>query len=105
MEDGVRQLEGQGGSAERSCEAEERPGFLHKAKRGLAVALCAVLAVAVACMALAVLLQAFAVFLVAALAAALLLPHPLKWYAREGAEAVRLFVQELFGQYIKKEGE
>lgn len=84
---------------------EERPGLLHRVKRGFAVALCAVLAVAVACMALAVLLQAAAVLLVAALAAALFLPHPPKWYAREGAEAVRLFVQELFGQYIKKDGE
>ena len=81
----------------------EKPGFLHRARRGLAVALCAVLAVAVACMAVAVLLQAVAVLLVAALAAALLLPHPLKWYAREGAEAVRLFVHELFGHYMKKE--
>ena len=81
----------------------EKPGFLHRARRGLAVALCAVLAVAVACMAVAVLLQAVAVLLVAALAAALLLPHPLKWYAKEGAEAVRLFVHELFGNYMKKE--
>ena len=81
----------------------EKPGFLHRARRGLAVALCAVLAVAVACMAVAVLLQAVAVLLVAALAAALLLPHPLKWYAREGAEAVKLFVHELFGNYMKKE--
>ena len=81
----------------------EKPGFLHRARRGLAVALCAVLAVTVACMAVAVLLQAVAVLLVAALAAALLLPHPLKWYAREGAEAVKLFVHELFGNYMKKE--
>ena len=81
----------------------EKPGFLHRARRGLALALCAVLAVAVACMAVAVLLQAVAVLLVAALAAALLLPHPLKWYAKEGAEAVKLFVHELFGNYMKKE--
>ena len=81
----------------------EKTGFLHRARRGLAVALCAVLAVAVACMAVAVLLQAVAVLLVAALAAALLLPHPLKWYAKEGAEAVKLFVHELFGNYMKKE--
>ena len=81
----------------------EKPGFLHRARRGLAVALCAVLAVTVACMAVAVLLQAVAVLLVAALAAALLLPHPLKWYAKEGAEAVKLFVHELFGNYMKKE--
>ena len=91
--------------ASASAESREEPGFLHRAKRSLAVALCAVLAVAVACMAVAVLLQAVAVLLVAALAATLLLPHPLKWYAREGAEAVKLFVHELFGQYIKKEGE
>ena len=81
----------------------EKPGFLYRARRGLAVALCAVLAVTVACMAVAVLLQAVAVLLVAALAAALLLPHPLKWYAKEGAEAVKLFVHELFGNYMKKE--
>ena len=80
-----------------------KPGFLHRARRGLAVALCAVLAVAVACMAVAVLLQAVAVLLVAALAASLLLPHPLKWYAKEGAEAVKLFVHELFGNYMEKE--
>ena len=88
-----------------SCEGAgaEKPGFLHRARRGLAVGLCAVLAVAVACMAVAVLLQAVAVLLVAALAAALLLPHPFKWYAKEGAEAVKLFVHELFGNYMKKE--
>ena len=91
--------------ASASAESREEPGLLHRAKRSLALALCAVLAVAVACMAVAVLLQAVAVLLVAALAATLLLPHPLKWYAREGAEAVKLFVHELFGQYIKKEGE
>jgi Flp pilus assembly protein TadB len=93
------------GASASSAESREEPGLLHRAKRSLAVALCVVLAVAVACMAVAVLLQAVAVLLVAALAATLLLPHPLKWYAREGAEAVKLFVHELFGQYIKKEGE
>ena len=86
-------------------ESPEKPGLLHKAKRSLAVAVCLLLAVAVAIMAVAVLLQALAVLIVAALAAALLLPHPLKWYAREGAEAVRVFAYDLFGSYLKKGGE
>ena len=81
----------------------EKPRFLHRARRGFAVTLCAVLAAAVACMAAAVLLQALAVLLVAALAAALLLPHPLKWYAKEGAYAVKLFIHELFGDVLRRE--
>ena len=88
-----------------SGEGMEKGGLLHKAKRSFAAALCLLLAVAVAVMAVAVLLQALAVLIVAALAAALLLPHPLKWYAKEGAEAVRLFVYDLFGNYLKKDGE
>ena len=88
-----------------SGEATEKGGLLNKARRSLAVTLCLLLAVAVAVMAVAVLLQALAVLIDAALAAALLLPHPLKWYAREGAEAVRLFVYDLFGNYLKKDGE
>ena len=88
-----------------SGEGTEKGGLLHKAKRSVAVVLCLLLAVAVAVMAVAVLLQALAVLIVAALAAALLLPHPLKWYAKEGAEAVRLFVYDLFGNYLKKDGE
>ena len=88
-----------------SGEGMEKGGLLNKAKRSFAAALCLLLAVAVAVMAVAVLLQALAVLIVAALAAALLLPHPLKWYAKEGAEAVRLFVQDLFGSYLKKGGE
>lgn len=69
--------------------------LLQKCKRWLSVGLCAALVAAVACMALAVLVQALAVLIIALLAAALLLPHPLKWYAKEGAEALRLFVSEL----------
>ena len=88
-----------------SGEGAEKGGLLHKAKRSFAAALCLLLAVAVAVMAVAVLLQALAVLIVAALAAALLLPHPLKWYAKEGAEAVRMFVQDVFGRYLKKDGE
>ena len=83
-----------------SSEGTEKGGLLHKAKRSFAAALCLLLAVAVAVMAVAVLLQALAVLIVAALAAALLLPHSPKWYAREGAEAVRLFVQDVFGRYV-----
>lgn len=80
----------------------EKPGLLHRARRGLAVTICSVLAAAVVCMAAAVLLQAVAVLLVAALAAVLLLPHPLKWYAKEGAEAVRIFIHELFGDVLSR---
>lgn len=81
----------------------ERPSLLSRAKRGLAVSLCAVLCVAVACMTLALLLQALALLAVAVLAAALLLPHPLKWYAREGADAVKLFLRELFEGVLSKD--
>ena len=70
--------------------------LLQKCKRWLSIGLCAALAAAVACMAVAVLVQALAVLIIALLAAALLLPHPPKWYAKEGAEAVRLFVHEVF---------
>ena len=83
-----------------SGEGTEKGGFLHNAKRSFAAALCLLLAVAVAVMAVAVLLQALAVLIVAALAAALLLPHSPKWYAKEGAEAVRMFVQDVFGRYV-----
>ena len=81
-------------------ENTEKGGLLNKAKRSVVVALCLLLAVAVAVMAVAVLLQALAVLLVAALAVALLLPHSPKWYAKEGAEAVRMFVQDVFGRCV-----
>jgi len=74
---------------------------LRKVGRGLSVTLCAALVAAITCMAVAVLIQALAVLIIAVLAAALLLPHPLKWYAKEGADAVRLFVHELFGSMMK----
>ena len=83
-----------------SSEGTEKGGLLNRAKRSFAAALCLLLAVAVAVMAVAVLLQALAVLLVAALAVALLLPHSPKWYAKEGAEAVRMFVQDVFGRYV-----
>lgn len=79
------------------------PGLLHKLRRGVSALLCAALILAVLCMAAAVLVQALAVLVIALIAAALFLPHPLKWYAKEGAEAVRLFVDELFGAYLKKD--
>ncbi|WP_446424583.1 hypothetical protein [Mailhella sp.] len=70
-------------------------GFLPRMRRWLSAGFCAALTAAVVCMAAAVLIQALAVLVIALLAASLLLPHPLKWYAKEGAEAVRLFVSEL----------
>ncbi|MBQ4616350.1 MAG: hypothetical protein IJB29_06555 [Mailhella sp.] len=84
-------------------EVSPKGGLLHRAGRCLSVVLCTALVLAVAAMALAVLVQALAVLVVAVLAAALFLPHPLKWYAKEGAEAVKLFLRELFGEYLKKE--
>ncbi len=57
--------------------------------------LCAVLAAALFCMALAVLVQALAVLALAALSAVVLLPHPLKWYAGQGGEAVGVFFDSL----------
>ena len=83
-----------------SGEGAEKDGLLNKAKRSFAVVLCLLLAVAVAVMAVAVLLQALAVLIVAALAVALLLQHSPKWYAKEGAEAVRMFVQDVFGRCV-----
>lgn len=71
-------------------------GFLPRMRRWLSAGLCAALTVAVVCMAAAVLIQALAVLVIALLAASILLPHPLKWYAKEGAEAVRLFISEVF---------
>lgn len=77
--------------------------ILHRVKRWFSLGLCAALATAVICMAVAVLVQALAVLVVALLAAALFLPHPLKWYAKEGAEAVRLFVDELLAPLRRPE--
>lgn len=71
------------------------PEYLRKAGRFLSVGVCAALVFSIACLAAAVLLQALAVLIVAALAAALFLPHPLKWYAKEGADALKLFLNEL----------
>ena len=72
-------------------------GAFQRIARWLAVGLCGVLALALACMALAVLVQALAVLLIAAVAGALLLPHPLTWYAEQAAEAVKVFFESLFG--------
>ncbi len=57
-------------------------------------------------MALAVLVQALAVLVIALLSAVLFLPHPLKWYARQGGEAAGVFfdaVMESFGAGRRKE--
>lgn len=70
--------------------------LLQESKRWFATGMCAALVVAIACMAVAVLIQALAVLIIALLAASVLLPHPLKWYAKEGAESLRFFVLELF---------
>lgn len=78
-------------------------GWFQKARRSLSALLCAALTVAVVCMAAAVLVQALAVLIIAVLAATLLLPHPLKWYAQEGADAVKLFVSELLGPAYRRE--
>ena len=78
------------------------PGLFHKLRRGVSALLCAALILAVLCMAAAVLVQALAVLVIALIAAALFLPHPLKWYAKEGAEAVRLFIHELFGDVLSR---
>lgn len=72
-------------------------GAFQRMARWLALGLCGVLALALACMALAVLVQALAVLLIAAVAGALLLPHPLTWYAGQAAEAVKAFFEDLFG--------
>lgn len=70
-------------------------GLFRKAGRGAGLALCAVLLFILTCMAVAVLLQALAVLLVAVVAAVLLLPHPLRWYAEQGADAVKAFFERL----------
>lgn len=57
-------------------------------------------------MALAVFVQALAVLVIALLSAVLFLPHPLKWYARQGGEAAGVFfdaVMESFGAGRRKE--
>ena len=61
--------------------------------------LCTVLAAALFCMALAVLVQALAVLVLAALAAVVLLPHPLKWYAEQGGGAVGVFFDSLLNSF------
>lgn len=63
--------------------------------RFLGLVLCAVLALALLCMAFAVLVQALAVLALGMLCAVLLLPRPLKWYAVQAAEALRAFVDTL----------
>ncbi|HJD97938.1 hypothetical protein [Mailhella massiliensis] len=63
--------------------------------RSLALLLCAVLALALLCMAFAVLVQAFALMGLTMLFAVLLFPRPLKWYAAQAAEAVRTFAAVL----------
>ncbi|MBQ9105447.1 MAG: hypothetical protein IJY48_04875 [Mailhella sp.] len=78
-------------------------GWFQKARRSLSALLCAALTVAVVCMAAAVFVQALAVLIIAVLAATLLLPHPLKWYAQEGADAVKLFVSELLGPAYRRD--
>ena len=57
-------------------------------------------------MAVAVFVQALAVLVIALLSAVLFLPHPLKWYARQGGEAAGVFfdaVMESFGAGRRKE--
>lgn len=70
------------------------------AGRRLGAAVCAILALALLCMAVAVLVQALAVLILSALAAALLLlPHPLKWYAERGGEALGVFFDSLLASF------
>ena len=63
--------------------------------RSLGLVLCAVLALALLCMAFAVLVQALAVLALGMLCAVFLLPKPLKWYAVQAAEALRAFADTL----------
>ena len=79
---------------------------VRRAGRMLAAALCGALCLALLFMALAVLVQALAVLVIALLSAVLFLPHPLKWYARQGGEAAGVFfdaLAESFGAGRKKE--
>ena len=64
-----------------------------KAGRCLAAAFCAMLALALLCMAAAVLVQAMAVLITALLAVRLFFRHPLRWYAERSAEAVNMFAE------------
>lgn len=68
---------------------------LRTVRRGLAAGLCAALALALFFMAVAVVVQAVAVLTLALLAAVLLLPHPLKWYAEQGGAALGVFLNTL----------
>ena len=79
---------------------------VRRAGRMLAAGLCGALCLALLFLALAVLVQALAVLVIALLSAVLFLPHPLKWYARQGGEAAGVFfdaVMESFGPGRKKE--
>ena len=67
-----------------------------KAGRFLSMGVCAALALALVCLSLAVLVQALALLVLTALAGALFLHRPLSWYAGQGAEALRVFVDRLF---------
>ena len=64
-----------------------------KAGRCLAAVFCAMLALALLCMAAAVLAQALAVLMTALLASRLFFRHPLRWYAERSAEAVNIFAE------------
>lgn len=79
---------------------------VRRAGRILAAGFCGALCLALLFMALAVLVQALAVLVIALLSAALFLPHPLKWYARQAGEAAGVFfdaVMESFGSGRQKE--
>ena len=79
---------------------------VRRAGRILAAGFCGALCLALLFMALAVLVQALAVLVIALLSAALFLPHPLKWYARQAGEAAGVFfdaVMESFGSGRRQE--
>lgn len=84
---------------------EKMREFSVRLGRSLALVLCAVLAVALLCMAFAVLVQAFALMGLTMLFAVLLFPRPLKWYAAQAAEAVRTFAAVLFAPPAGQNGE
>ena len=71
--------------------------------RWLGTGLCAALTLTLLCMAAAVLVQALAVLVLGLFAAALLLPHPLKWYAAQAGEAAGTFFDALTRSFGGKE--
>ena len=69
--------------------------IMRRTGRILLLALYTVLALSVLFIALAVLVQTLAVFLIGIVTASLLLPHPFSWYIHQGTDTLKKMLKEL----------